>query len=381
MAQRFNLSILPQLISYADVVLIVLQRLFALKNSQIPPPPLRFTFTCICYVILLHEFLELSRKTGSCMRFYQADPRLENYWRGVILFGKNVASYKFALAHALYDLKQSDNDLITLEALAVPFVRHLCAHLQHAPKQITSKSSEFLRACRQFNEGEISEEQLIAITVKRGFANVIDAFHNVNHAEIDKRFFLDERRSHKGIRLTDNFYQLTENEQFASLVSETEARWRLVEEAWAMNVSRNLIAVDYDDNDKMLFSKQSGRRINITSCRSSLNGYQKGLCFYCFRAIGVTGGEENLADVDHFLPLMLSEQIGNLNGVWNLVLACQSCNRGAQGKFARIPSIALLQRLHDRNEYFINSHLPLRETLLRQTGATPTLRHSFLQNS
>lgn len=70
------------------------------------------------------------------MRFYQADPRLENYWRGVILFGKNVASYKFALAHALYDLKQPDNDLITLETLAAPFARHLCAHLKQAPKQI-----------------------------------------------------------------------------------------------------------------------------------------------------------------------------------------------------------------------------------------------------
>ncbi|VAL46716.1 Uncharacterised protein [Enterobacter hormaechei] len=34
------------------------------------------------------------------MEFYQADPTLENYWRGVILFGRNVASYKFALASA-----------------------------------------------------------------------------------------------------------------------------------------------------------------------------------------------------------------------------------------------------------------------------------------
>jgi len=315
------------------------------------------------------------------MRFYQADPRLENYWRGVILFGKNVASYKFALANALYDLKQPGNDLITLETLAAPFARHLCAHLRDAPKQITSKSSQFLAACRQFNEGEISEAQLIAITVKRGFANVIDAFHNVNHAEIDKRFFLDERKSNKGIRLTDNFYQLTENEQFANLVQETEARWRLVEEAWAMNVSRNLIAVEYDESDQMLFSRQNNRRITITSCRSSLNGYQKGHCFYCFRPVSVTGGEENLADVDHFLPWMLNEQISNLNGVWNLVLACQTCNRGVQGKFARIPSTTLLQRLHDRNEYFINSHLPLRETLIRQTGDTPELRHSFLQQS
>ena len=315
------------------------------------------------------------------MRFWQADPKLEHYWRGVILFGNNVASYKFALAHALYDLKQPDNDLITMEMLAAPFARNLCAHLKQAPRQITSKSSQFLEACVQFNNGEITEEQLIAITIKRGFANVIDAFHNVNQAEIDRRFFLDERKTSKGIRLTDNFYYLTENDQFPNLIQETEARWRLVEEAWAMGVSRNLIAVEYDDDSQMLFSRRNDRRITITSCRDSLNGYQKGYCFYCFRPVSLVAGEESLADVDHFLPWMLNKNISNLNGVWNLVLACQGCNRGAKGKFARIPSTRLLQRLHDRNEYFINSHLPLRETLIQQTGNTATLRHNFLQRS
>ena len=313
------------------------------------------------------------------MRFYQADPKLEHYWRGVILFGKNVASYKFALAHALYDLKQPDNDLITLEALAVPFARHICAHLKQAPKQITSQRSQFLDACVQFNKGEITEEQLTGITVKLGFGAVINAFHNVNQAEIDKRFFLDERKTSKGIRLTDNYYYLTENDQFPNLIQETDARWRLVEEAWAMGVSRNLIAVEYDNDSKMLFSLRSNRRINITSCRDSLNGYQKGYCFYCFRPVSVVMAEENLADVDHFLPFTLNDAISNLDGVWNLVLACQSCNRGVKGKSARIPSTKLLQRLHDRNEYFINSHLPLRETLIRQTGNTPALRHNFLQ--
>jgi hypothetical protein len=62
------------------------------------------------------------------MLFYQADPTLENYWRGVILFGNNVASYKFALAHALYDLHTQGNDLISLEALARPFSQHLFLH-------------------------------------------------------------------------------------------------------------------------------------------------------------------------------------------------------------------------------------------------------------
>lgn len=110
------------------------------------------------------------------MLFYQADPTLENYWRGVILFGNNVASYKFALAHALYDLHTQGNDLISLEALARPFSQHLCRHLEQAPKQITTKSSQFLDTCMQFNHGEITEEALLAVTVKRGFANVIDAF-------------------------------------------------------------------------------------------------------------------------------------------------------------------------------------------------------------
>jgi hypothetical protein len=42
--------------------------------------------------------------------------------------------------------------------------------------------------------------------------------------------------------------------------------------------------------------------------------------------------------------------------------------------------LKLLQRLHDRNEYFITSHLPLRETLMRQTGASTVKRHDFLSN-
>jgi len=63
------------------------------------------------------------------------------------------------------------------------------------------------------------------------------------------------------------------------------------------------------------------------------------------------------------------------------VLACQCCNRGEQGKFDRLPSAKLLQRLHHRNEYFIHSHLPLRETLIRQTGSTPAAWSSLLSQS
>lgn len=314
------------------------------------------------------------------MRFYQVEPTLENYWRGIILFGKNVASYKFALAHALYEVKRDGSDLILLEDLAVPFSQHLCRHLAQAPKQITSARSQYLDACRGFNAHEIDQDALTAATVRFGFNNVIDAFHNVNQGEIEKRFFIDERKTHKGIRLTSHFYQLTEREQYQNLMFETDARWNLVEQGWAMGVSRNLIAVEHDEQNNMLFSIQNNRRITITSCRDSLNGYQKGRCFYCFAPISVEPGDARLADVDHFIPWRLRDQVQNVNGVWNLVLACKSCNRGKQGKFAHVPSLKLLQRLHDRNEYFITSHLPLRETLIRQTGGSTAKRHDFLAN-
>ena len=125
------------------------------------------------------------------------------------------------------------------------------------------------------------------------------------------------------------------------------------------------------------------RRVDVTSCRAALNGYQKGKCFYCFADIILEGITLLSCDVDHFFPHSLGGQIpsgqANLNGVWNLVLSCASCNRGKEGKFALVPVIEYLERLHQRNNYLIESHHPLRETLMWQTGETEEQRRDFLQ--
>jgi hypothetical protein len=70
-----------------------------------------------------------------------------------------------------------------------------------------------------------------------------------------------------------------------------------------------------------------------------------------------------------------------VNGVSNLVLACKDCNRGENGKFDRLPSLTLLERLYQRNEYLITSHHPLRETLMMQTGVTSEHRRQYLQDA
>ncbi|MFW3963822.1 HNH endonuclease domain-containing protein [Acinetobacter radioresistens] len=314
--------------------------------------------------------------------FYEIEPTLENYWRSIILFGRNVASYKFAMAKSLYELKSGGNTVITLDQLAEPFSHHICEHLKLVDKQTTSASSKFLDFCRAFNANEIDQQTLIAKTVQYGFVNVIDAFHNVHGQELPKRFFIDARKTHQGIILTDEVFQLFEESGSHDLVDETEARWRLVETAWEMNLPKNLVQIHHDDQG-ILIAENKIRRINVTSAKSALNGYQKSRCFYCFKPITIEQLLPHSADVDHFFPHKLREcdQTKPVNGVANLVLACPECNRGVGGKFDQLPSVDLLERLYRRNEYLITSHHPLRETLINQTGFTETHRKNFLQQA
>ncbi|MDP6985568.1 MAG: HNH endonuclease, partial [Candidatus Latescibacteria bacterium] len=91
-----------------------------------------------------------------------------------MLFGRNVASYKFALAKSLLELASQGREAVPLADLAVPFSRHISDHLVHVDRQGTSRSSRFLDACRFFNAGRISHDELVSATEVFGFNNVID---------------------------------------------------------------------------------------------------------------------------------------------------------------------------------------------------------------
>ena len=322
----------------------------------------------------------------------------ESNWRSVILFGRNVASYKFALAQALMDLAQQGRDSVTLDELAKPYTRHICEHVSHAPKQTTSRSSRFIDACAGYNAGTVTHDELISTAVQLGFNNVLDAFHVVNAGDVPVSFFRkDFTHDSKRLILTDETFRLATSPEMANIRQETESRWNLVETAWEQGVSANLLRISYDGLGQAFVAEYGTHRKNVTSARGSLNGYQKGHCFYCHAPIDAADGigvirtrgsivlpsrtETPLCDVDHFFPHTLAQQVPEVNwdGVWNLVLACHDCNRGTGGKFARIPAGEYLERLNRRNEYLIGSHHPLRETLIAQTGATPAERWNFLK--
>jgi 5-methylcytosine-specific restriction endonuclease McrA len=296
-----------------------------------------------------------------------------------VLYGRNTASYKFALASALLDLKPGSGELVKLDELAPVYAQQVAKHLRIAPKQITTSNGKFIQSCLAFNEDN-DLSKLVDMTMAHGFANVIDAFHIVGSTPVHHPFFFDDRKANRGIRITEEFSQMMAGLQASNLDAEVTSRWNLVETAWNLGVSANLLAINHDDELGELFAiDASQRRRRVTSSRNALNGYQKGCCFYCFTDLLLDGQRRN-ADVDHFFPHRLKQaDLGvNLDGVWNLVLACPTCNRGAKGKFDRIPSLRLLERLHQRNEYLIGSHHPLRETLIQQTGMLPSQRAGFL---
>ncbi len=310
---------------------------------------------------------------------HSALPR--EHWRSIVLFGRNVASYKFALAKSLLELGNGDQELIPLEDLAVPFAGHICEHLKSVDRQGTFSHSRFLDACRFFNAGSISADELRDAATLMGFVNVIDAFHVVGAEQVPARFFLDERATTGGIRVTDNLFELAAGVDTADLLGEIQARWCLVEEAWDARADGRQTTVLYDAPRELLVPALLGKRRSITEIRPALNGYQKGHCFYCFRPISFAmPNPDTAADVDHFFPhSLMARGFGvDLDAPWNLVLACTGCNRGPAGKSAALADHRYVARLERRNEYLIASHHPLKDSLIQTTGTSPSDRHRFL---
>ena len=82
------------------------------------------------------------------MEFYERDLTNETLWRAIILFGRNVATFKFALGQALLSLAREGKSSATLEELAPHYAKSLCRHLAETPKQGTFGASKFIVTCR-----------------------------------------------------------------------------------------------------------------------------------------------------------------------------------------------------------------------------------------
>ncbi len=87
---------------------------------------------------------------------------------------------------------------------------------------------------------------------------------------------------------------------------------------------------------------KSSKRNNLSYYRQILyNEFESRKCFYCGRPLN-----PDKVDVDHFIPWSFVKD----DNIWNLVLACPSCNRKKSDK---LPTEYFLNELEERNQHFI----------------------------
>lgn len=315
-------------------------------------------------------------------RFKSFEHNQLSTWRSIILIGDNDKCYKFALGKSLLHFTKLQKTEINFEDFISVYSNEICSHLKNAPIQGSNRkpNGKVINSCISYNNNEITKDQLIN-TIKKDEWVVFKKFHLIKGGFVDYKYFdVKKILRSKKIILTDNILKLRDNYQFKNLVQETDGRWNLLERSWELKIPEKLLMIESDINSEKLFVKKKNKRLNITGSRNGLNGYHNGKCFYCNKNISIISNQLDTSDIDHFFPLFLEEKgiLKNLNGVWNLVLCCKSCNRGTGGKFDRLADLKYLEKLEVRNNNLILSHDPLRQTLLMQTGKTSLARNKFL---
>ena len=103
-----------------------------------------------------------------------------------------------------------------------------------------------------------------------------------------------------------------ENNHARDFLKENEARWSLVETAWRLNLSENLISLNYDHATKMIMEPDKTCRRNITRL-GCFKWLSKRPLLLLFLKISISSGHEDLADVDHFLPHVLANVFPQIN--------------------------------------------------------------------
>ena len=76
--------------------------------------------------------------------FVSVEPTLSDYWRAIVLFGRNTTSYKFALSKTLLELGSKQQSNINISDLAEIYSKHICEHLNKSDIQGTNANNTFL---------------------------------------------------------------------------------------------------------------------------------------------------------------------------------------------------------------------------------------------
>tara|TARA_Y100000590_G_C15648936_1_gene988005 strand:- start:611 stop:1618 length:1008 start_codon:yes stop_codon:yes gene_type:complete len=289
-----------------------------------------------------------------------------DYWKAIILYGLNQATYKIALGKTLLDLAKNNKNEIDWHLLSKVYFDNYLKRLEDSsrPQQSNpARKTVMERIVKQYQLNKIDYDSAISKVGNEAFHDVIPRFQNIG---TDKSI-AHEKFYHfihgKKLILHDSVFEIHENHN-DELIDEINARWSLLEGAFT------IVNGDYELRNDIIdvYLLYGYERTNITKNIPFLQGYQGNLCFYCAEKI-------NKSDihVDHVLP----RQVLQHDEIWNLVLSHSLCNLH---KSDSLIGKHYLEKLLARNENIIGSNHPWKKKIIEKLGMTTDIRAKSLLN-
>jgi hypothetical protein len=291
-------------------------------------------------------------------------PTSIDYWRALILYGKNSSTYKMGLGRCLLQYSLENRDTISLDELTQDFLTLYQKRCESGKPQLG------ISGRKTYVEHEIDalkytdkklEDSLEIIKKNALYDMVLKRFNVLNNQAVKHPFYSIKNSSY--IVLNENLLELgSSKQQHNALLEELLSRWDLLEHAF--ETIHSIEEIDVDAYLKHIIKKE--QRTNLTQLKSTLSGYQQNRCFYCGEALYDEA-------VDHVIPYSALLH----NELWNLVLAHKICN---ECKSDYIPPKHFIENLIQRNEFFIASSHPIKDTLIKELGKNPNQRRLKIES-
>ncbi|WP_196582716.1 HNH endonuclease domain-containing protein [Aliivibrio fischeri] len=254
---------------------------------------------------------------------------------------------------------------VIYDDLTEDFLQELVAHYSNNPHQFSRRENKLTKNIDVYLKTDRTplDWNVLKETARKNiFNDVFRAYQNVGSGSLTESHMLfEDIRSEKRIVLTDSLMSVLEDESTKKVLhNENQARWAVVEEAWKVGITPNILS--YNSEDGLFYSETKKHRIGLRSAVDTLSPYQKGRCFYCNRKVSkfVLSDHDDFSDIDHFFPISklskIDSSVPNPNGIWNLVVSCKKCNRGKEGKFDQPADRQYYEALVKRNILFFEEH-------------------------
>jgi hypothetical protein len=290
----------------------------------------------------------------------------EDYWKGIILYGLNAATYKMALAKTLLQFAEKGVTHIEWRELSERYFSLYQDRITQTnrPQQgNASRLTKMERYVAALEQGHLNHSQVIELVAENAFVDVVPRFQTIGtNKEIAASKFY-EIEFGKQLILTDSILELGQNNPEA-LYEEIDARWGLLEGAFQISQSQEQLKLANDVRE--IYLAKAVKRASLTTCIPFLQGYQGNICFYCCNPL------DNDIHVDHVLP----RQVLQHDQIWNLVLSHSLCNMNKSDKVVREN---LIEKLEFRNENIMGSNHPWKSKISEELGNTRAKRRQSLR--